>query len=281
VTIYVIMGTLLVGLVYFALTATGLVLLLSPIVGILGFLFFRLIDPEERGRTGYLRVLTATGLGSVFGAAFGTLLGISHTLAWDWAGVAVTVISASAMYSLRARSGTEPCVLCKAPVAGAGFHCPRCHDWVCARPTCWNAKHSRCARCHEREIVIFPIHEKWWDYQLGRKVMKGECTSCYKEANETDLRECGQCHWPMCRRCWDYHNGTCTRCHWTIADIPPALAPFIRPAKKPRRTGRARENRPAAIRPREAPQGAARQPPSGDDDTTIALQQRPPAPKRR
>lgn len=267
-TVYVVLGTLLVGLIYFALTATGLALLLSPAVGLVGFVFFRLIDPEGRGRAGYLRVLCAAGGGTVLGAAASTLLGVTQTRMWDWIGVVIATTFATAIYSLAGRSNTNRCVLCKAP-SGSGTNCPRCGDWVCARPTCWTAKFARCTRCHERQIVIFPIADKWWDARLGRRVMKGECTSCFTEAHETDLRECGQCHWPMCRRCWDYYNGVCQRCEWAMPDIPARLAPFLRRPKTTRGLGR------AAARhhpPRQEPAARVGVGPAAalSEDTTIA-----------
>src|SRR5207249_7572353 len=110
-------------------------------VGLLGFLYFRIIDPEERGSPSFYRVVGAVGGGAVLGAGLSTLLGVSKTMGWDWAGVVVAVVFAFAMYSLRARTNLEPCVLCKTPASGTGFRCPRCGDPVCARPTCWNAKY--------------------------------------------------------------------------------------------------------------------------------------------
>jgi hypothetical protein len=236
VVIYVILGTVLIALISFALTATGLGLLLSFALGLLAWLFFRLVDPEERGRTGLLRVLITAGGGSALGVAGGLLLGISHVVAFDVAGVAVTTIVAAAVYSVWARRDDPACALCKRPAReGASFKCPRCSDRVCARPECWNARYGRCARCHEREIVIFPIADKWWDRRLGPRAMQGECVSCLKEAHETDLRECGQCHWPTCRRCWDYNNGACQRCGWVMPDTPPALAAVVRQPSSARR----------------------------------------------
>lgn len=281
-TIYVVLGTLLVGLVYFALTATGLGLLLSPAVGLLGYGFFRLIDPTERGRAGHLRILCATGIGAAFGAGLSTVLGVSQNPGWDWAGVVLSVTIGSATYALFGRSGAEPCSLCKTPVQGAGIHCPRCGDFVCAKPTCWNGKYARCVRCHDREIVIFPIAERWWDARLGRRVMKGECSSCYKEAHETDLRECGQCRWPMCQRCWDYYNGTCQRCEWTIPDLPARLAPFMATPKRARKAGRSAKqpsSPPPAAPPRPQPRGDGDTGPSSDE--TVIVEPTPVRPKRR
>ena len=76
-TIYLIMGTLLVALVYFALCATGFAMLFSPIVGLLGFGFFRLIDPGARPGAAHFRMALATGLGTVMGLALAAGLGIT------------------------------------------------------------------------------------------------------------------------------------------------------------------------------------------------------------
>jgi hypothetical protein len=274
VTIYLIMGTLLVALVYFALCATGFAMLFSPIVGLLGFGFFRLIDPTAPAGVAHFRMGLATGLGTIMGLALAVGLGITSTPVWDGLGVILSVLTAAAVYTLASRGSSEPCQLCKTPMRGGGFDCPRCSDRVCARPTCWNAKHARCARCHDRDVVIFPIAERWWDARVGRRVMKGECSSCYKEAHDANLRECGQCHWPMCQRCWDYYNGVCQRCEWTIPDLPPQLQPFIVPrrARKPSRGSR-RPAPPPASDPR--PRGG-----DTSDDETIA-QPRPARPGRR
>ena len=276
--VYMVMGTLLVGLVYFALCATGFAMLCSPIVGLLGFSYFRLIDPAGRPGQTHVRMASAIGIGTVLGVGLAVALGITRTPLWDSLGAVLSVLIASAVFSLASRGSSEPCMLCKTPIRSGGFVCPRCSDQVCARPTCWNAKHARCARCHQREVVIFPIAERWWDARVGRRVMKGECSSCYKEAHESNLRECGQCRWPMCQRCWDYHNGVCQRCEWTIPDLPPQLQPFLgsRRARKPARTGR--RTAPAA-----APPPVSEPRPRGDDgsnDDTIA-QPRPARPGRR
>jgi hypothetical protein len=81
--------------------------------------------------------------------------------------------------------------------------------------------------CYEREVVLFPGHEEWWARELGPRSQHGACVSCYKEAHETDLRECQQCRWPMCKRCWDYYNGRCERCGWIVRDVPKELWPLV------------------------------------------------------
>jgi hypothetical protein len=256
--IYVALGTMLIAIIYFILIATGLALSLSPVAGVVTFLFWRLIDPEERGRTGLVRVIVTAVAGATVAVAVAWLVGVSGTPMWDATGVVLAGALAIALYSYRAQGREVACAICSlAAPRGAGFDCPRCGDRVCARPTCWNAKYYRCVRCHKREIVIFPIAEKWWAARLGRRVMTGECLSCYKEAQEADLRECGQCHWPMCKRCWDYHNGTCQRCEWTIPDLPGRLAALV---KRPKRSR-------TPARPAAAAHRVEREPPRDADDT--------------
>ncbi len=251
-TVYVLLATVLVGLIYFALIATGFGLMASPLLGALAFLFFRLVEPEERSQAGCIRVLAAAGGGTAIGAALGVLSGVSRMPLWDATGIVLAVVAALALYTLLATGSAPVCTLCKGSAqSGARFSCPRCGDVICARPTCWLARYARCTRCHKGEIVIFPIADPWWDRRLGGRIMEGECSSCFAEAADRDLRECGQCHWSMCRRCWDYHNGTCVRCQWTMPNLPPALEPFLRKARRAagRSRGRARDGRGASERP--------------------------------
>jgi hypothetical protein len=231
--IYVALAILLIAFLYFVSCVLNLGLLLSPVAGIVAFFFWRLLEPDERGPRGRVNVLVSAGAGCVIGLIAAIAVRLSANPGADAAGVVVATALAFALYSYRAQGRGIPCALCRLPAPeGAAFNCPRCGDRVCARPTCWNARYARCRRCHEREIVIFPIAEAWWTFRLGRRVMNGECLSCYKEAQETDLRECGQCHWPMCKRCWDYNNGVCRRCEWTIPELPPQLAPFVKTAQR-------------------------------------------------
>ncbi len=262
--IYYLLASLLLALIFAVLMTTQWALLLSPVIGALAFFFWRLIDPEEFGSRGHLRAVLTAAAGSGVGFGAGLLMGFTDAPLFDAAGILLAAAVASALYSWRAQSRTVTCVLCHNPAGNRdGFDCPRCGDRVCTRASCWNSRHARCVRCFEREIVILPIQEKWWAARLGRRVMTGECLSCGKEAQEpgTDLRDCGQCHWPMCQRCWDYYNGTCQRCEWVIPDLPPRLAPFVRRTKSKRDQGprhRASAGRgsggPSSDRPERAPQ---------------------------
>jgi hypothetical protein len=80
--------------------------------------------------------------------------------------------------------------------------------------------------------VLFNMNdESWWRARLGPRVRNGSCSSCFKEANEADLRECGRCKWPMCKLCWDHHNGQCAHCEWVMPGLPPSLEPFMAAAR--------------------------------------------------
>ena len=274
-TVYLVLGTLLIALVSFAFSPTGFALLFSPLVGLLGFGFFRLLEPDSRARGVALRIGIATGIGAAAGVLLAIALGVSPHPVSDAIGALLSLVIALAVHTITGRSSSEPCTLCKAPIRGGAIECPRCLDRVCPRPSCWNAKHARCFRCHQREVVIFPIAERWWDARVGRRVMTGECSSCYKEAHEANLRECGQCRWPMCQRCWDYHNGICQRCAWTMPDLPAKLAPFMVPSRRSRRSGRSSGRPVTAGTPDRQPAGG-----KGSADETIA-QSRPVRPGRR
>lgn len=231
-TIHLVLGVLLVGAIQFVLAAAGGALWFAPIVGGVAALFWRLLDPDERGTRGLQRIAATVVAGYFLGTLPALLLDMRQSPFELLAGAAIALATGAGIYQLSTRGRSAVCVLCKRPAADTGgFDCPRCADRVCARPTCWNPRYFRCVRCHEREIVVFPIAEKWWVTRLGARVRDGECTSCGKEAREADLRECGQCHWPMCRRCWDYYNGSCRKCEWVIPDVPARLRPFVRGAR--------------------------------------------------
>lgn len=234
--IYGPVGLFLCGLLYFLFIVMDLAVLLSPAVGLLAYVFWRIVTVGETPKRSGWAILGVSAGGSALGLITARLLGLPGGGWWDAAGVLLAGFAGLAIHSLLAESA-RPCQLCGSEARGASFTCPRCQDVVCSRPTCWNARYSRCTRCHEREVPILPIHEQWWVARVGRRAHRGECTHCYKEAHEADLRECGRCHWPLCRRCWDYLNGTCPRCEWVMPDLPPALAALT--AARPRQSARA------------------------------------------
>ena len=232
-TAYLIAGSLLLGLVFFAVATIRqplLTLLGACGVGFASFMSWRALDAHESSsRNGTYSILMAA-LASLVGALLTWAVSPSPTEPWAWLGIGLAMVTAGGIWALSKKDGGPSCFVCRLPLErAASFVCPRCRQTVCARPSCWNGRHLRCRYCLDREVVVFPLDERWWRTQLGPRVMKGECTSCYKEAQETDLRECRQCHWSTCKRCWDYHNGRCLHCDWVIRNLPRQLRLFIRP----------------------------------------------------
>src|SRR5262249_51430274 len=148
----------------------------------------------------------------------------------SWIAVPLAAACAAIATAIGQGRSQSACFICSTRESEHGmFRCPRCRQQICAQPGCWVARHFRCRLCREREVVLFPIAEQWWASRLGRRATRGECASCFKDAREADLRECGQCHCAMCKRCWDFHNGQCSHCDWVIPDMPSQLYAFITP----------------------------------------------------
>jgi hypothetical protein len=227
---YFIAVTLLLGLLSFVVTASAgvpVTLVWSLAMAALSLLFVRLISSSVEPPSDIAPMLMG-GIIVALGAGLKWLAG-SPTVGWpDSVAILISVGAAWGLDVLFAGGGNRQCFICKRPIAErAPFACPRCHQAICTLPSCWIARHFRCRSCDEREVIIFPIDEQWWRTRLGPRVSNGSCNSCYKEANEADLRACGRCRWAMCRRCWDYHNGQCTHCEWIVPDPPSALRPYL------------------------------------------------------
>jgi hypothetical protein len=274
----VLLGATVVAVLQALTIVLGLGVLLAPVVALVAFTYWRMMRPDERGPEGHRAVVIITLAGTIVGTAAVAIVGVAEASGWAWAAVPLATAVSSAMFSLAFSGGAATCQLCRQPAPSrAGFVCPRCQDRVCARPTCWNAKYVRCVRCHEREIVILPVMESWWKQRLGARLKNGECSHCYKEAHEADLRECGQCRWPMCQRCWDYHNGVCQRCKWVIPDLPSALAAYVAGAAAPRDRGGSRAAAPPPrVQPSPPrPNGRGGAPPGRQEAAAGAVPNRP------
>jgi hypothetical protein len=264
------LGATVVAVLHAVALVLGLGLLFAPVVALVAFIFWRIMRPDDRGQDGHRAVLIITAVGSLVGTVVAAAAHVPGATGWAWSAIPLAVLLASAIFSLAFAGGAKTCQLCRQPAPEhASFACPRCHDRVCARPTCWSAKYLRCVRCHEREIIALPQTEAWWRPRLGARAKHGQCGHCFKEAHETDLRECGKCHWPMCQRCWDYHNGICQRCRWVIPDLPPALAAYVNASAgmgrdRPAAAAPGGARRPASTRP-VAPAGQAPRPAARPD----------------
>ena len=124
------------------------------------------------------------------------------------------------------RMGSRRCQLCNRRIGREmAFQCPRCGLLVCEQ-RCWSFEHCRCHLCEQNRVPAFPPEGRWWDRQFGPRSPYGRCQLCLAAAEESDLRVCGKCGRAQCRDCWDFANGQCSRCRWTIADLPEALRPY-------------------------------------------------------
>ena len=222
--------TLLLALVSFVVTARAggaVIVVWAAAVGALAVVAVKLISQAGEPASEIAAMLMA---GAVL-AASGSLKWIVGPAPVGWPEAVAVLAGLGTAWGLdllvAGRSG-RACFICKLPIdERVPFACPRCHQVICTRPSCWIARRFRCRYCDERDVIIFPIDEQWWRTRLGPRVREGSCTNCFKEAHEADLRACGRCRWTMCKRCWDYHNGQCAHCGWVLPDPPAALRPFL------------------------------------------------------
>ncbi|HLJ88272.1 MAG TPA: hypothetical protein VKZ53_15745 [Candidatus Angelobacter sp.] len=100
------------------------------------------------------------------------------------------------------------------------FTCPRCKLQACE--LCWEHDKCRCRLCQQNQVPLFPQDFDWWAGNLGERVRVGKCTLCLTPADHTGspLRACLYCHHAQCQLCWDDHNGQCSRCGWTVPELP-------------------------------------------------------------
>jgi hypothetical protein len=244
-TIHLAAGGLLLGLVYMFVTSLGnevVLVLWAVVTGTAAVWLCRLTEVGDGAGSWRSQWLTAVSIaiGSVgTGAILKALVAPQGASGWDAGGALVAGVVAR--LAMLVRRNEAVCFVCKRPLTGPGGsgECPRCRERICARPSCWNAKGFRCTTCEQRGVVLFPMAGSWWDQRFGPRSMHGACGHCYKEAATADLRECGQCGWPLCRRCWDHHNGACPRCAWVVAGAPPEVVAVAQRHRKSAAKGRA------------------------------------------
>jgi hypothetical protein len=233
---------MLVALLYFVLAAIDdSPLLLVSAVGLgIASVFLQKVFADLRREASVAACVVVPAFGTLSAAAIAVPLGAAS--GWSiWGGVVAAAVAGWIGLQWARGDVSAQCALCKRRVKTETDlrGCPRCGRHVCPRPSCWAGQYVRCTHCHDRGVVALPVQDGWWATHLGPRLKDGQCVVCLSSFEEADLRECHQCHWPTCRRCWDYHNGRCTRCGWTIPALPAALAavvgPSPRPARNPRR----------------------------------------------
>jgi hypothetical protein len=150
----------------------------------------------------------------------------------------LTAAAAGVLIDLVQNMGKRRCALCTRRITGVAFNCPRCGLLVCEQ-NCWSFDTCRCRLCEQNRVPVFTPDGRWWDRQLGPRSTYGKCQLCLTAAEQADLRVCGKCGRPQCRECWDFSNGQCIRCQWTLDDLPPALREFmVAPTRGPERPAR-------------------------------------------
>jgi len=201
---------LVVGVVCGAVLAILSVLLLK---------FFQIELPQE-----WARILLPTG-SSLLAVAI-VLFAMPGEELYVWFACLLALAVSGTLVAVQ-HFGSKRCGLCGRRIRGrVAFACPRCGLTVCDH-TCWVFEASRCRLCEQNRVPIFSPDGRWWDRQLGPRTEHGRCQLCQVPAQEADLRPCRKCGRPQCRECWDSANGQCSRCQWTIEDLPDSLRPYI------------------------------------------------------
>jgi hypothetical protein len=220
---------LVMGVLFFAVTSDSnqpLTLVMAAVAGGAALALVRVLAYYGEAPGDFSAMLLGTGAVAL-GGAFKVAVG-AHGITWADPVGALVAQGVAWGVDFATSGSMRTCFVCKNSLAADDpFICPRCHQTICASPTCWVARRFRCQLCDEREVVLFPALESWWVQRVGPRVPEGACSSCYRESGEADLRACGRCRWTMCRRCWDYHNGRCTHCDWLIPELPGGLARFM------------------------------------------------------
>ena len=117
------------------------------------------------------------------------------------------------------------------------FSCPRCHLVACEN--CWHFERGRCSLCETNQVALFPLDFSWWQENFGSQVHGGRCALCLR------LADWDVAHWPckgcghgQCRACWDDNNGQCSRCGWTIPDLPSDVREYVAAGTRPEKLNR-------------------------------------------
>jgi hypothetical protein len=218
-------------------------LLIGPLVGVFGGALLAVLSPlllrffQIELQPAWASVLLPTG---------SSLLALSMVSfakpgqeVYIWFG-GVLALGTSLAFAAVKHFGSKRCGLCNRRLRGrVAFACPRCGLLVCDH-SCWVFESSRCRLCEQNRVPIFSPDARWWDRQLGPRTEHGRCQLCQTPAQEVDLRACRKCGRPQCRDCWDSANGQCSRCQWTIEDLPETLRPYILAEADEARVSRAR-----------------------------------------
>jgi hypothetical protein len=163
---------------------------------------------------------------SLLGVVIVWLAGVGESKLYIWLSPLIAAACSLAIWGVK-HARSKHCGLCNRRLGSSvAFACPRCALVVCDQ-SCWVFESRRCRLCEQNRVPIFSPDARWWDRQLGPRTDYGRCQLCQTPAQESDLRACRKCGRPQCRDCWDAANGQCSRCQWTIDDVPESLRPYV------------------------------------------------------
>jgi hypothetical protein len=229
-----IIAALVIGVIQFVVGLTmngGAILVCGGLMGLLAYGLWGL-----RGSTGYSSLdiylpLGAAGIGIASGGTLSRYVRLTSDsvpagpgdsgMIEIWA-IVLGLAVGGAVIAWRLRNRASRCHICRRILGSSQQECPRCVNSVCLN--CWNADSFRCAGCERSRTPLLSIEEEeWWEERLGNRQSVGRCVRCRREANQRDLRKCGNCPRAMCTHCWDMENGRCIGCDWVIPRLPQAL----------------------------------------------------------
>jgi len=130
------------------------------------------------------------------------------------------------------------CQICRAPLRRIlSFSCPRCHLITCEN--CWQFERGRCRLCDANQIPLFPLDFSWWQERFGSQVQSGRCAFCLRAPDGRIAHwACAGCGHNQCRSCWDDNNGQCSRCGWTVPDLPAEVSAYVAVGMRPEKVNR-------------------------------------------
>lgn len=178
-------------------------------------------------------------------AAAASLLGVAFAIAGAgvsympavWAAPLLAAFPAG-VFALRIGLHGARCQLCRAPLRRLlSFSCPRCNLVACEN--CWQFERGRCRLCEANQVPLFPLDASWWKKHFGAQAHGGRCALCLQAADWNVAHwACAACGHSQCRSCWDDNNGQCSRCGWTIPELPEEVSAFVAAGARPEKTHR-------------------------------------------
>ena len=202
------------------------------VLALLSHWLLRFFDLEIDTLWGYLAIPVIASLAAAAILIAGTGQSWRTGLWFGPVAAAVTAI----LRRLVARRGSRQCGLCSRRLGNdLAFTCPRCRLLVCER-NCWVYERLRCRLCEQNRVILFDRTPQWWSTHFGPVARYGRCEHCKQAAGEEatpaelNLRACRHCGRFQCQDCWDYLNGQCVRCGWTVPALPEELKNLLKPA---------------------------------------------------